>query len=279
MRYVYDNSAGNPRNPSSPPRRVLTGPESRDEMGELLIQFITGNEADAAVLRTETSRKALLADVAGEEKRIADVPGDYSVRNSLGVHYVQLGRNDDARAQFLAALELSPDHAIAHYNLGLIAILGNRAEEAFTHLTKAIEVKPGYGEAHANLGVLLEATGRPDEAFDHYRKALESRPDNVAAHANLARLLMKRGRPDRALDHLEHLQRLQPENPVVLANLAAAYAADGQAGRAVRIARDALQRAHAAKNEALARQVAAMLRELEQQEQGRGSSSGGSALP
>ena len=42
MRYVYDNSAGNPRNPSSPPRRVLTGPESRDEMGELLIQFLTG---------------------------------------------------------------------------------------------------------------------------------------------------------------------------------------------------------------------------------------------
>ena len=77
-------------------------------MGELLIQFLTGNEADAAVLRAETSRKALLADVAGEEKRIANVPGDYSVRNSLGVHYVQLGRNDDARAQFLAALELSP---------------------------------------------------------------------------------------------------------------------------------------------------------------------------
>jgi Flp pilus assembly protein TadD len=279
MRYVYDNSDANPRNPSSPPRRVLTGPESRDEMGELLIQFLTGSDAEAAVLRAETSRKALLADVAGEEKRIADVPGDYSVRNSLGVHYVQLGRNDDARAQFLAALELSPDHAVAHYNLGLIAILGNRAEEAFTHLTKAIAAKPGYGEAHSNLGVLLEATGRPDEAFDHYRKALESRPDNVAAHANLARLLMRRGRPDRALDHLEHLQRLQPENPVVLANLAAAYAADGQAGRAATIARDALQRAHAAKNESLARQVAAMLRELEQREQGSGSSSGGSALP
>ena len=105
-------------------------------MGELLVQFLAANAADAAVLRAETSRKTLLDDVAGEEKRIADVPGDYSVRNSLGVHYVQLGRNDDARAQFLAALELSPDHAVAHYNLGLIAILGNRAEEAFTHLNE-----------------------------------------------------------------------------------------------------------------------------------------------
>ena len=49
-------------------------------MGELLVQFLTANDADAAVLRAETSRKTLLADVAGEEKRIADVPGDYSVR-------------------------------------------------------------------------------------------------------------------------------------------------------------------------------------------------------
>ena len=47
----------------------------------------------------------------------------------------------------------------------------------------------------------------------------------------------------------------------------------------MRIARDALQRAHAAKNEALARQVAAMLQELEQQEQGSDSGIGGSALP
>jgi Flp pilus assembly protein TadD len=272
MRYVYDNSAANPRNPSSPPRRVVTGPDDDDEMGELLIQLMAANDADAAILRAGTARTALLLDVAGEEKRLADVPDDYSVRNSLGVHYVQLGRNDDARAQFLAALALSPDHAVAHYNLGLIAILGNRADEAFTHLTKAIAVKPAYAEAHANLGVLLEGTGRPDEAFDHYRKALELRPDNAAAHANLARLLMRRGRPDRAVDHLEHLARLQPDNAVVLGNLAVAYAADGQVSRAVQKARDAMQRAIAAKNDSLALQLGKLLRDIEQAEQTGGAS-------
>jgi Flp pilus assembly protein TadD len=270
MRFVYDNSSANPRNPNSPPRRVLSGPEGSDEMGELLIQFVAGNEADAAMLRAETSRKMLLAEVAGEEKRIADVPGDFSVRNSLGVHYVQLGRNEDARAQFLTALELSPNYAVAHYNLGLIAILANQADEASMHLRKALEAKPAYAEAHSNLGVLLEATGKPDEAFDHYRKALELRPDNAAALANLARQLMRRGRPGEAVDHLERLQRLQPDNPVVLGNLAAAYSLDGQASRAVRAARDGLQRAIAAKNDALTRQLTTVLQELEQQDQPRG---------
>jgi Flp pilus assembly protein TadD len=274
MRFVYDNSSANPRNPSSPPRRVLSGPEGSDEMGETLIQFLAASEADATALRAETSRKALLAEVAGEEKRIIDVPGDYSVRNSLGVHYVQLGRNDEARAQFLAALELSPNHAVAHYNLGLIAILANQADEAFMHLRKALDVKPTYAEAHSNLGVLLEATGKPDEAFDHYRKALETRPDNAAALANAARQLMRRDRPNEAIEYLERLQRVQPDNPVVNGNLAAAYSASGQASRAIRAARDAIQRAIAAKNDALVRQLTTMLQELEKQEQtgGRASS-------
>ncbi len=40
MRYRYDNTAQNPHNPSTPPRRVRFGSETRDEMGELLIQVL-----------------------------------------------------------------------------------------------------------------------------------------------------------------------------------------------------------------------------------------------
>jgi Flp pilus assembly protein TadD len=263
MRFTYDNSAGNPRNPSAPPKRVLFGPQSGDEMGELLVQLLARTADDAATLRTEIGRKTLLADVAGEEKRIRDVPADYQVRNSLGVHYVQLGRNADARAQFLASLALAPEHAVAHYNLGLIAIHENRAAEAHDHLTRAIAARPAFPEAHTNLGVLLEATGRPDEAAAEYRRALESRPDHAAAHANLGRLLMRRGRADQAIRHFENLQRSQPDNPVVLRNLAAAYAALGETGRAVKTAQAALQRAIAANNEPLARELRAQLQDYE----------------
>jgi Flp pilus assembly protein TadD len=234
-------------------------------MGELLIQLLASDTADAATLRGEIGRKTLLADVAGEEKRIQDVPGDYQVRNALGVHYVQLGRNAEARAQFLASIALAPDHAVAHYNIGLIAIRESRAEEAHHHLTRAIAARPAFPEAHTNLGVLLEATGQPDEAIAHYRRALESRPDHAAAHANLGRLFMRRGRADQAIGHLETLQRIQPENPAVLGNLAAAYAATGQMSRAVQTAQSALRRALASKNEPLARQIRAQLQEYEGQ--------------
>jgi len=40
MEFVYDNSAGNPRNPNSPAKRVLAGPGIADEMAGVHIQSI-----------------------------------------------------------------------------------------------------------------------------------------------------------------------------------------------------------------------------------------------
>ena len=85
MRYRYDNTARNPHNPSTPPRRVRFGSETRDEMGELLIQVLPRSPDGFAPLRAQVARKNLLADVAGEEKRVADVPEDAETRNALGV--------------------------------------------------------------------------------------------------------------------------------------------------------------------------------------------------
>ena len=50
MEFVYDNSDGNPRNPSHPPRRVRWGPESTDEMAGLHINVLASRESDFAEL-------------------------------------------------------------------------------------------------------------------------------------------------------------------------------------------------------------------------------------
>lgn len=48
----YDNSAENPKNPFSPPRRVRFGRESTDEMGSLTLALVPCDEADAGALRS-----------------------------------------------------------------------------------------------------------------------------------------------------------------------------------------------------------------------------------
>jgi hypothetical protein len=47
----YDNSTDNPRNPSQPPKRVLWGEESFDEMGGMAIQVIAADDAELPALR------------------------------------------------------------------------------------------------------------------------------------------------------------------------------------------------------------------------------------
>ena len=54
----WDNSAENPRNPSSPPIRVTWGEESRDEMGSISLMAVPREESDLATLQGDVNRRA-----------------------------------------------------------------------------------------------------------------------------------------------------------------------------------------------------------------------------
>jgi tetratricopeptide (TPR) repeat protein len=233
MRYRYDNSPANPRNPASPPGRVVFGAETRDEMGELLLQVMPRTNADSAALATLVSRRNLLADIAGEEKRVADVPGDAATRNALGVGYIQLGRTGEAVAQFEAALRIDPGLAMAHYNLGVVAMGDNRPADAVAWFERALASRPDYAEAHNNLGVVLERSGRIADAEQHYRAALRARPVHPGAHNNLGRMLLERGALVEARAEFEAALRTRPDSPDVHYNLGRVLVAAGQPRQAV----------------------------------------------
>ena len=53
---VYDNSAGNPRNPHNPPERVTWGLSSFDEMGSLIFNALPASEEDAPTIRVAVKK-------------------------------------------------------------------------------------------------------------------------------------------------------------------------------------------------------------------------------
>jgi hypothetical protein len=53
----WDNSADNPRNPSSPPVRVEWGEESKDEMGSISLIAVAHDESEAKTLRGEVAQR------------------------------------------------------------------------------------------------------------------------------------------------------------------------------------------------------------------------------
>ena len=102
------------------------------------------------------------------------------------------GQFDEAIAHYRKALEIKPDDAEAHYNLGNALAGRGQVDEAIAHYQTALELKPDYADAHNNLANALAGRGQVDEAVAHYRKALEIKPDYVEAHYNLGQ---RAGRP------------------------------------------------------------------------------------
>jgi hypothetical protein len=91
MRFTYDNSEANPRSPR-PPRRVLWGQHSSDEMGALWVEVIPLRTDDGAVLTRDYFRRALATDLANAEQNVRVDPKNPAAHNLLALKYLQAGR-------------------------------------------------------------------------------------------------------------------------------------------------------------------------------------------
>ena len=67
------------------------------------------------------------------------------------------------------------------------------------HLEHAIELAPNYAEAHNNLGSLLKITGYLQQSISHFEKALVIRPDFTEAYSNTGAALHALGRLEEAI--------------------------------------------------------------------------------
>jgi tetratricopeptide (TPR) repeat protein len=110
-------------------------------------------------------------------------------------------------------LELDPEHAAAHINLGTLHY--NRQEYALAekHYRHAIEVDPRYALAYFDLGNVLDETGRVGEAIQTYTTALQLAPTYADAHYNLALAYEKIKEPRNALKHWRAYVKLDTVGP------------------------------------------------------------------
>jgi len=259
MRFTYDNSAANPRNPTSPPQRVRAGPRSIDEMAQLWLEVVPRRTEDAAVLSTDYTRRAVLANVAGAELNVRVDPRVAAAHNLLATAYLQVGRVADAQAQLEQALRLDPRDAEAHSNLGAVLQAQGRLADGMPHLRTAVQLKPKDDRVHFNLGNGLLAAGQPDAAMREFRAALALNPENADAHLNLALILGPRRQLDEAIAHLRRVVEIDPRNGDAYRNLALAYTLQGKIDQAIPEAQAAvrLQPQSAAARDQLQRLLAA----------------------
>jgi len=97
--------------------------------------------------------------------------------NNLGNVLRDQGRLEEAEAQYRRALKLDPNNPIAHNNLGNALRDQDRLEEEEACYRQALKLEPGYALAHCNLGFALQAIGRFDESLECHRRAIALKPD------------------------------------------------------------------------------------------------------
>ncbi len=188
MRYTYDNSAGNPRNPHQPPRRVQFGPQSADEMAELWLQVMPDTPADARLLQRAAQRMFDEETIAFYENRLRSEPGDPAIHTALGKVLGPNGRLEDAIGHFQQAIRLDRQHAEAYFYLGLSLQTIDELDDAVQAFETVLEIDPNYPKAHSALGVLLANMGQPSRAMPFLERALRLNPADAAAGPLLDRL-------------------------------------------------------------------------------------------
>jgi mono/diheme cytochrome c family protein len=184
MRYHYDNSAANVRNPNHPPKRVRAGDQSTDEMAHLWLQVLPRGAGD--------HRRELQEAVM--EHRLEKNPNDFTARMNAGAVMLSRLNPQGAVSMLEAAVRICPDRPEARNMLGLALAQTGRSREAAAQFALALKARPDFLSARFNLAAVELKMGALDAAIDDLRAIAAAEPDNELVKKRLAEAMEARSK-------------------------------------------------------------------------------------
>jgi tetratricopeptide (TPR) repeat protein len=121
--------------------------------------------------------------------------------------------HDEAIRTYLRVLEIEPEHAAAHINLGTLYYNRQDYASAEKHYRAAVAADARYALAYFDLGNVLDETGRIEDAIASYRTAIQLAPTYADAHYNLALAYERQGQARQALRHWKTYLKLDNTGP------------------------------------------------------------------
>ena len=173
-------------------------------------------------------------------------PDDAKSHNDLGMNLYLLGSKDEAFQQLRESIRINPMLVEGHYNLGRLLLQEGHPDQAVPELERTLDLTPRFSSAQEALAAALVALGKPQEALGMWHHALTLQPNSVAALTGAAQILAtttddKLRNGAEAVTLSSRANDLSSgTNPGVLDVLAEAYAEAGQFSQALTFANRAL---------------------------------------
>jgi type IV pilus assembly protein PilF len=141
---------------------------------------------------------------------------------SLGIEYMNRGRNEIALGKLKKAVTEDPSYAPGHTVLAILYEQIGEMSLSGKHYKKAIELEPKDGDINNNYGVYLCQSGKQIEAMPYFDKSLEDPFYNTpyVAMTNAGSCALRAGQLTEADEYLRRALKMNPEFPDALLSMA-----------------------------------------------------------
>jgi tetratricopeptide (TPR) repeat protein len=154
------------------------------------------------------------ADAAGVFRRCLNLdPKNVFAENGLGSAYEQLNQSDEAAAAYRKSIEWQaadmPQNPTPFLNLGRVLLKQNQPEEALKYLTRAVELVPEHAATHEQLGKAYSYVKELERAQTELEKASRLNPKDARLHYVLGRLYRSSGKLEKAQREFDEFRALR----------------------------------------------------------------------
>ncbi len=146
-------------------------------------------------------------------------PNNAKMHYNLGLALEKLGSREEEERELEKTVELDPNLDEARNQLGILLMADGKVSEAEREFKAAILINPTYAEADNNLGTLYGRQGKSSEAATLFRQAIQNNPQYAQAYVNLGVTLASEGKYTEAKQQLEQALRVEPNNSTALTAL------------------------------------------------------------
>ena len=167
-------------------------------------------------------------------------PDSARVHSNLGSLFIKQGNLEKALYHNKEALRLDPQLVEAHNNMGIVLMREGKLEAAISQFREALQIDPNFKPAANSLRSALAIQRELESEVSKLSKLLQDNPESAELHFQLGNLFFRQGDRRQAIQQYKKALELDPEFLPALNNLALVTAANKEYDRALALFLDIL---------------------------------------